>query len=183
MSSYFWCGNRGVLIGTRRWIANGLHLRVKTLIKNRAFHFLLFWNQLLNPRWVAMFLIFSSVQSLSRVWLFVTAWTAARQASLSIPNSQSLLKLISVESVMPSSHLSLCRPPLLPSVFHSIRVFILQLSKYAWQPTPAFLPGKFHGHRSLAGYSPWGSQRIGHDLATKPPPKTHWSLKTGCNSE
>ena len=59
------------------------HLRVKTLIKNRAFHFLLFWNQLLNPRWVAMFLIFSSVQSLSRVQLFVTAWTAARQASLS----------------------------------------------------------------------------------------------------
>ena len=67
---------------------------------------------------------FSSVQSLSRVWLFVTAWTAARQASLSIINSQSLLKLMSIESVMPSNHLILCHPLLLlPSIFPSIRVF------------------------------------------------------------
>ena len=66
----------------------------------------------------------NSVQSLSRVWLFATAWTAARQASLSITNSWSLLKLISVESVMPSNHLILCRPLLLPpSIFPSIRVF------------------------------------------------------------
>ena len=56
----------------------------------------------------------SSVQSLSRVWLFVTPWTTPRQASLSITNSQSLLKLISIELVMPSSHLILCRPLLLP---------------------------------------------------------------------
>ena len=56
---------------------------------------------------------FSSVQSLSRVWLFVTPWTAARQASLSITNSQSLLKLMSIELVMPSNHLILCRPLLL----------------------------------------------------------------------
>ena len=56
----------------------------------------------------------SSVQSLSRVWLFVTPWTAAYQASLSITNSQSLLKLMSIESVMPSSYLILCRP-LLPA--------------------------------------------------------------------
>ena len=61
---------------------------------------------------------FSSVQSLSRVRLFVTPWTAARQASLSITNSQSLLKLMSIESVMPSNHLILCRPLLLPpSIF------------------------------------------------------------------
>ena len=53
---------------------------------------------------------FSSVQSLSRVRLFVTPWTAARQASLSVTNSQSFLKLMSIESVMPSSHLILCRP-------------------------------------------------------------------------
>ena len=67
---------------------------------------------------------FSSVQSLSCVWLFATPWTAACQASLSITNSQSLLKLISVESVMPSSHLILSRPLLLlPSIFPSIRVF------------------------------------------------------------
>ena len=66
----------------------------------------------------------SSVQSLSRVQLFVTPWTAAHQASLSIINSQSLLKLMSIESVMPSSHLILCRPlRLLPPIPPSIRVF------------------------------------------------------------
>ena len=67
---------------------------------------------------------FSSVQLLSRVWLFVTPWTAARQVSLSITNSRSSLKLMSIESVMPSNHLILCRPLLLlPSIFPSIRVF------------------------------------------------------------
>ena len=67
---------------------------------------------------------FSSVQSLSPVQLFVTPWTAVRQASLSITNSQSLLKLMSIESVMPSNHLILHRPLLLlPSIFPSIRVF------------------------------------------------------------
>ena len=67
---------------------------------------------------------FCSVQSLSRVQLFATPWTAARQASLSITNSQSLLKLMSIESVMSSNHLIiLCRPLLLlPSIFPSIRV-------------------------------------------------------------
>ena len=66
----------------------------------------------------------SSVQLLSHVWLFVTPWTAACQASLSITNSWSLLKLMSVESVMPSNHLVLCRPLLfLPAIFPSIRVF------------------------------------------------------------
>ena len=63
-----------------------------------------------------------SVQSLSRVWLFATPWTAAQQASLSITNSQSLLKLMSIKLVMPSNHLILCHPLLLPSVFPSIRV-------------------------------------------------------------
>ena len=67
---------------------------------------------------------FSSVQSLNRVRLFVTTWTAARQASLSITNSRSLLKLMSIESVMPFKHLILCHPLLLlPSIFPSIRVF------------------------------------------------------------
>ena len=65
-----------------------------------------------------------SVQSLSQVQLFVTPWTGAHQASLSIANSRSLLKLMSIESVMPSNHLILCRPLLLlPSIFPSIRVF------------------------------------------------------------
>ena len=68
--------------------------------------------------------MFSSVQSLSRVRLFATPWTAACQASLSIINSRGLLKHMSIESVMPSNHLILCRPLLLlPSIFPSIRVF------------------------------------------------------------
>ena len=68
--------------------------------------------------------MFSSVQSLSHVQLFVIPCTAARQASLSITNSQSLLKLMSIESVMPSNHLVLCRPfLLLSSIFPSIRNF------------------------------------------------------------
>ena len=67
---------------------------------------------------------FGSVQLLSHVQLFATPWTAVRQASLFITNSQSLLKLISIESVMPSYHLILCHPLLLlPSIFPSIRVF------------------------------------------------------------
>ena len=67
---------------------------------------------------------FSSVQSLSRVRLFVTPWTAAHQASLSITYSRSLLKLTSIEVVMPSNHLTLCCPLLLlPSILLSIRVF------------------------------------------------------------
>ena len=66
----------------------------------------------------------SSVQLLSCVWLFVTPWTAAHQAFLSITNSQSLLKLMSIESLMPSNHLNLCHPLLLlPSIFPSIKVF------------------------------------------------------------
>ena len=67
---------------------------------------------------------FSSVQSLSHVQLFVTPWTTARQASLSITSIWSLFKLMSIESVMPSNHLTLCGPLLLlPSIFPSIRVF------------------------------------------------------------
>ena len=66
----------------------------------------------------------NSVQSLSHVWLFATPWTAAHQASLFIINSWSLLKLVSIESVMPSNHFILCCPlRLLPSIFPSIRVF------------------------------------------------------------
>ena len=71
---------------------------------------------------------FSSVQLLGCVWLFVTPWTA-RQASLSITNSQSLPKLMPIESVIPSNHFILCRPLLLlPSIFPSIRVFSNELA-------------------------------------------------------
>ena len=68
--------------------------------------------------------LFSSVQTLSRVWLFATPWTAARQASLPITNTQSPPKPMSIESVMPPNHLILCHPVLLlPSIFPRIRVF------------------------------------------------------------
>ena len=73
---------------------------------------------------ILVFYQFSSVQLLSRVQLFATPWTAAHQASLSITNSQSLLQLMSIQSMIPSNHLILCRPLLLlPSIFPSIRVF------------------------------------------------------------
>ena len=74
-------------------------------------------SELLWPSWD------TSVQSLSHVWLFAAPWTAAHQASLSITNAQTLLKLMSLESVMPFNHLILCLPLLPPSIFPSIRVF------------------------------------------------------------
>ena len=78
---------------------------------------------------------FSSVQLLSRVQLFSTPWTAACQASLSITYSWSLLKLISIELVIPSNHLILCHPLLLPpSVFPSIRVFSKESALCIWWP-------------------------------------------------
>ena len=85
--------------------------------------------------WMSSSVQFSPVQSLSRVRLFVTPWTAARQASLSITNSWSFLKLMSIESVMPSNHLTLCRPLLLlPSIFPSIRVFASESVLYIRWP-------------------------------------------------
>ena len=79
---------------------------------------------LLQLQWVFPHFQFSSVQSLSRVRLFAIPWTTARQASLSITNSQSPPKPMSIESVMLSNHLILCWPLLLlPSIFPSIRVF------------------------------------------------------------
>ena len=80
-----------------------------------------FYSQNCQKRWNTSV---SSVQSVSHVWLFAIPWTVALQASLSITNSWSLSKLMSVELVMPSNHLILCRPlHLLPSIFPSIRVF------------------------------------------------------------
>ena len=92
---------------------------------------------------------FSSVQSLIRVRVFVTPWTAAHQASLSITNSRSLLKLMSIESVTPSNHLILSRPlPLLPSIFPSIRVFsnesvLIRWPKY-WSFSFSISPSNEH---------------------------------------
>ena len=86
----------------------------------------LYWFTRLQTKTKLTFLleIFNSVQSLSRVQIFVTSWTAARQAFLPITNSRSLPKLMSIELVMSSNHLILCCPLLLlPSIFPSIRVF------------------------------------------------------------
>ena len=81
-------------------------------------------NLLAPGRWDQTQSVSQSVQSLSHVRLFATPWTAAHQASLSITSTQSLLKLMSIKSVMPSNHLILCHPLLLlPSVFPSIRLF------------------------------------------------------------
>ena len=70
--------------------------------------------------------LLSSVQSLSCIWLFVTPWTASCQGFLSITNSWSLLKLMSIESVIPSNHLILCHHLLLPSIFSIIRAFSIE---------------------------------------------------------
>ena len=86
-------------------------------------------------RYMPVNLIFTSVQSLSGVQLFATPWTAARQASLSIKNSWSFLKLMSIKSVMLSYHLTLCLPLLLlPSIFPSIRVSSNQSALHIRQP-------------------------------------------------
>ena len=98
-----------------------------------------------------------SDQSLSRIWLFVTPWITARQASLSITNSQSSPRLTSIESVMPSSHLILCRPLLLlPPITPSIRVFSNESTheKSGLQSTgvsalASFLPKKSQGWSPL----------------------------------
>ena len=104
------------LFSCSQWVNNGCYIFkwVKKII-----HFCDAWNS--QGRWNSDV---SSVQSFSHVRLFVTPWTAAHQASLSITNSQSLFKLMSIELVMPSNYLILCHPPLLlPSIFPSIRVF------------------------------------------------------------
>ena len=93
---------------------------------------------------------FSSVQSFSRVWLFATPWIAERKASLSITNSRSSLKLISIESVRPSSHLVLCHPLLLlPPIPPSIRVFSNESTLHTrwpkyWHFSFSIIPSKEH---------------------------------------
>ena len=100
------------------------------------------------------------VQLLSRVWLFVTQWTVAGQVSLSFSISQSLLKLMSIELVMPSNHLLLCHPLLLSSIFPSIRVFSnesalhIRWSKYwsfrfSWMSIQGWVPSGLTGLISL----------------------------------
>ena len=101
-----------------------LALRIKSysMLQHLSSHSLVCW--VASRASLDLVTVNQSVQSLSRVWLFVTPWTAACQASLSITNSRSLLKLMSIESVRPSNQLILCHPLLLPpSIFPNIRVF------------------------------------------------------------
>ena len=94
---------------------------------------------------------FSSVQSLTCVWLFATPWIAVRQASLSITNTRSSLRLTSIESVMPSSHLILCRPLLLlPPIPPRIRVFSSESTLH--------MSGQSTGVSALASFLPKKSQ-------------------------
>ena len=104
---------------------------------------------------------FSSVQLLSRDWLFATPWTSAHQASLSITNSQNLPKLMSIELVMPSNHLILCHPLLfLPPIFPSIRIFsnesVLRIRwpKY-WSFSFSISPFKETQDWSSLGWTGW----------------------------
>ena len=124
--TFFICSMKVILVSTTKVVLKEL-LHVKSLEKSSAnswyFHDLLLFLSLLLISLVKI-QIFSSVQSLSHVQLFATPWIAARQASLSITSSRSLLKLMPIESVMLSSHLILCCPLLLlPLIPPSIRVF------------------------------------------------------------
>ena len=110
------------------------------------------WTDLLSDIFVCLFVLITlcSVQSLSCVRLFVTPWTAARQASLSITNSQSLLKLMTIESVMPSNHLILCHPLLL-----LIRVFSNESALHIRWPkdwTFSFSIGPSNEHSGLISF-------------------------------
>ena len=102
-----------IYLGTRKLYSRKM--------KNLQFHIFCMISEEVK---ISMIISITSAQSPSRIQLFATPRTAAHQASLSITNSQSLLKLMSIESVMPSNHLILChRLLLLPSIFPSIRVF------------------------------------------------------------
>ena len=102
---------------------------------------------------VVTFLPRSSVQSLSRVWLFATPWNTARQASLSITNSRSLPKLMSIESLMPSSHLILCCPLLLlPTIRPSIRVFSNESQVYSITSEDFSIKKQKHWYRVCLSY-------------------------------
>ena len=99
-----------------------------------SFHILI---ALLFKHWIVFYCLdvqFGSVQSLSRDQLFMTPWTVACWSSLSITNSQSSLKFMSIKSVMPSNHLILCLPLLLPLIFHSIKVFSNELVLHSRWP-------------------------------------------------
>ena len=100
-------------------------------------------------------LLFIVVQSFSHIWISVTPWTTTHQVSLSFTTSQSLLKLMSIETVMPSNHLILCCPLLLPSVFPSISIFFSQLFTSGGQSVGASASASAHP-KNIQGWFPLG---------------------------
>ena len=123
---------RGMVWGGRReegsgWGAHVYLWRIHFNIWQNQYNIVKFKNKIKKKRvmqtWSRTMGSLSSVLLLGHAWFFATPWSEARQASLSITNFQSLLKLMSIELVMPSNHLILCHPLLLPSIFPSIRVF------------------------------------------------------------
>ena len=141
----------GITIGSGccSWLLDSGH-PVSILSSLRAHH-QSSWNVMAWGLQYPLFTNVAVVQSLSRVWLFATPWTAARQASLSITISWTLLKLMSNESVMPSNHLVLCHPLLLlPSIFPSLRVFSNEsVLRIRW---PRYWSFSFGISPSVAGY-------------------------------
>ena len=127
---------------------------LKSLSHNSSIWFLMVFVDFYSHECFYFPLILVSVQSLSRVQLFATPWSAAHQASLSITNSQSPPKLTSIESVMPPSHLILCRPLLpLRSVFPSIRLFSSEsVLHIRWPKYWSFSIGPFNEYSELISF-------------------------------
>ena len=148
-----------ISLGIRNW----------NYTKNNETHILIGWRYKRNSH--------QSVQSLSCVRLFVTPWTAARQASLSITNSRSLPKLMSIESVMPSNHLIFCHPLILPpSIFPSIRVFSnesvlgIRWPQY-WSFSFNISPSNEHSGLISLGWTGWISLQSKNSQESSPTPQ------------
>ena len=126
---------------------------VKVIITFRCSSVLIWFLMLISK-------LISLVQSLSRVWFFATPWTAARQASLSITNSRSLLKLMSIESVMPSNHLILCCPILLCLNLPQHQGLFKWVSSSPQMAKLVDLTNSFNVSGSIKTRTPWWSVKI-----------------------
>ena len=153
-------------LGTTDWFKIGKGVHQGCILSPCLFNLkaeYIMWNAEVDESQAGIKIQFSSVQSLSRVRLFATPWIAAHQASLSITNSRSSPKLMSIESVMPSSHLILCHPLLLPPIPPSITVFSsestlrMKWPKY-WSFSFSIIPSKEHPGLVGSPCSPRDSQ-------------------------
>ena len=129
--THCWWGHNHISRGWSGVFADNTQPWTQVMMELLKFSLIVSWDDVSVEGYelVAIMYQLSSIQSLSSVWLFATSWTAARQAYLSITNSRSPPKYMSIELVIPSSHLILCRPLLLlPSVFPNIRLFSNELA-------------------------------------------------------